>query len=278
MTPDSSRPSSRAAITASKASVSLRSSPNETAAPARVAAMSRSAASPLPPASRGRMSTTLRPRYGSRPWSPRRSRASTAAMAASDRRARRGDVVGLADVERDRRALALHEQPRRRAELDHDPGGQRLGVRRVALEPRLRRDRDRAAAAAREARRAGGRGRRGSRSRRRAPARRRRRRCARSGPRPGAASGRAAGDRGEPAQRPAGTRLDPAAPGSREPWDSVPSKSAITRSGGRASTSRSKAAETAAGDEAASAGVAWASAGVARAAPGSRLAPVRAMA
>ena len=44
-----------------------------------------------------------------------------------------------------------------------------------------------------------------------------------------------------------------AAPGSREPCDSVPSKSAITRSGGRAATSRSSAAATAAGDEMASA-------------------------
>ena len=171
------------------------------------------------------------------------------------RRARRGDVVGLADVERDGRPLALHEQPRRRAELDHDPGGQRLGVRRVALEPRLRRDRDRAAAAAREP-----------------PvleavvaevvdaADARPRGDVSDGP-PGqdrdrSRSGRAAAiaaSRRSARRAPGSIR---AAPGSRVPWDSVPSKSAMTRSGGRAATSRSRAAETAAGDEAASAGVA----------------------
>ena len=67
-----------------------------------------------------------------------------------DRRARRGDVVGLADMERHGRSLALDEQPRRRPELERDTRGQRLGVRRVALEPGLRRDRDWAAGAARE--------------------------------------------------------------------------------------------------------------------------------
>ena len=52
----------RAATTASNASTSLSSSPNATTAPGRRAAMSRSTASRLPPASRGRRSTTDRPR------------------------------------------------------------------------------------------------------------------------------------------------------------------------------------------------------------------------
>ena len=86
-------PASRAAITASKASVSLRSSPNETTVAGPRRAMSRSAASRLPPASRGRMSTTGRPRYGLRPWSPRRS-----APRGLDRSEDRGAAAGMSSA------------------------------------------------------------------------------------------------------------------------------------------------------------------------------------
>jgi len=53
---------------------------------------------------------------------------------------RGGDVVGLAHVERHRRALAFHEQPRRRSELSSDADGQCFCGIAVDVERRVGRD------------------------------------------------------------------------------------------------------------------------------------------
>ena len=59
-----------------------------------------------------------------------------------DGRPRGRDVVGLADVERDGRTFAFHEQPPGVAELVRHPGRQALCRVGVHLEPRLGRDPD----------------------------------------------------------------------------------------------------------------------------------------
>ena len=131
-------------MTASKASASLRSSPNETAAPGPCRAMSRvgglalAAGLARPQVDHGPAAVRLRP------WSPRPSRASTAAIAA--RTAAR--AAGMSSAWRTWNAtdgpLRSTNSHGGDAELAGDAGGERLGVRRVALEPGLRRDHDRA--------------------------------------------------------------------------------------------------------------------------------------